>query len=582
VAAGDQLCSTEDCGKPGAFRTMSKPTWCTDCLNDIVAELGLEPVVPFSGPKKYWRTRCLRCNAECDYRFEYLLELRGRNGPVCRRCFWRAQATLIGYSEKPVNREQLAELLQVNGFEPVEDLTSIASYEHALITRCKRCGRQEARRPGDLGWGCNCQRNPKSGSTPKPSNGKQKDLLCDSENDALQWWDYEANDDASFKTVTLRAQRVCHWVCPEHGHKFTAAVLEITRLPDCPQCRQRRREEYERYRETPVSAVAELLAAWDDEDEASAVMVASGALRRFACSEGHHPRVSPYTYLSAGCPACRSNATRQRGEATLRQTLPEIADQWHPALNGSKWNPDTVGHDSKRTVWWRAECCGHEWKAPIKDRDKYRRLRCPCCETILGSLAWVDPGLAAEWSLENPLSAWHIRPTASTPFTPKWVCSVNTEHCWEASLPSRSAGAECPECRKTGKSKVELDHFTECKKVFTGVRSGASLRDPVFATRKSWTVDILAKHGDRKVAIEYDGFYWHSPAAKVEVDHRKSLDLLAAGYTVVRLREDDLPGLGIENEQYLEIQVFSRASRPSHIILQILTLLGGGDEDRKQ
>ena len=37
-----------------------------------------------------------------------------------------------------------------------------------------------------------------------------------------------------------------------------------------------------------------------------------------------------------------------------------------------------------------------------------------------------------------------------TPFTPKWVCSVNPEHCREAPLSSRFAGAECPECREAG------------------------------------------------------------------------------------------------------------------------------------
>nr|WP_284984407.1 zinc-ribbon domain-containing protein [Arthrobacter sp. efr-133-TYG-118] len=433
-------------------------------------------------------------------------------------------------------------------------------------------------RPGDIGWGCSCRRNGKSASTPSPSKGKHKDLLCESENEALRWWDHDANDEIDFNTLTVRARRVCHWVCPECGHKFPAAVYEMTSFPDCPQCRQRRHEEYERYEKTPVSDLPELLAAWDDEDEATTVMVASGDLRRFACPEGHHPRVTPLTYLRSGCPSCRRNATRQKGGQTLRQMLPEIASQWHPTKNGPRWTPDNVGPDSKRKVWWRADCCEYEWEDPVRDRDKYLRLRCPRCETILGSLAWVDPGLAAEWSPENPLSAWHFRPTASTSFTPKWVCSVNPEHLWEAPLSSRYAGAECPECRETGKSKVELEHLAECKKVFTRVRSGASLRDPAFATRKTWTVDILAKYGDRKIAIEYDGFYWHSPLGKAEVDRRKSVDLLAAGYTVVRLREDELASLGIDDENYLEIRVYSRAPRPAHTVIQVLAWLEGAED----
>ena len=54
----------------------------------------------------------------------------------------------------------------------------------------------------------------------------------------------------------------------------------------------------------------------------------------------------------------------------LADTLPEIASQWHPSLNG-KLTPQTVVWDSKRTVWWRTDCCSHEWQESVRDRDKY-------------------------------------------------------------------------------------------------------------------------------------------------------------------------------------------------------------------
>ena len=86
------------------------------------------------------------------------------------------------------------------------------------------------------------------------------------------------------------------------------------------------------------------------------------------------------------------------------ETLPEIASQWHPSRNGKLTAADVVW-DSKRAVWWLADCCGHEWEESPRSRDKYDRLRCPECRTILGSLAWHDPGLAAEWSPKNPVTA---------------------------------------------------------------------------------------------------------------------------------------------------------------------------------
>lgn len=72
-----------------------------------------------------------------------------------------------------------------------------------------------------------------------------------------------------------------------------------------------------------------------------------------------------------------------------------------------------------------------------------------------------------------------------------------------------------------------------------------------------------------KVAIEYDGSYWHAPEAKQLVDKAKTRDLLAAGYLMVRLREDGLPTLGIVDPEYLELQVYSVAPRPETTMVAI-------------
>jgi hypothetical protein len=210
-----------------------------------------------------------------------------------------------------------------------------------------------------------------------------------------------------------------------------------------------------------------------------------------------------------------------------------------------------------------------------RDRDKYERLRCPECKTILGSLAWQDAGLAAEWSLANPVSAWHVRPYASTPFMPEWICATNAAHVWQASLGGRSDGSECPECRVVGKSKVELAYHAAAEEVFTGVRSGAVLRADAFSTRRSWTADICVDADDGILVIEYDGAYWHAAPAKVLVDERKSIDLLAAAYLVVRLREDDLPPLPIKHPHYREIRVHSAAPRPQAVMAEIQLWLSG-------
>jgi hypothetical protein len=80
---------------------------------------------------------------------------------------------------------------------------------------------------------------------------------------------------------------------------------------------------------------------------------------------------------------------------------------------------------------------------------------------------------------------------------------------------------------------------------------------------------------DRLLVMEYDGAYWHSAPAKVVTDVRKTTDLLEAGHLVVRLREDDLPPLGIDHPHYNEVRVYSTAPNPGKAMDEIAEWLDG-------
>lgn len=53
---------------------------------------------------------------------------------------------------------------------------------------------------------------------------------------------------------------------------------------------------------------------------------------------------------------------------------------------------------------------------------------------------------------------------------------------------------------------------------------------------------------DSKIAFEYDGSYWHAKDGSIENDQAKTRKLLAMGYQVVRIREEKLPFLDIDDE----------------------------------
>ncbi len=304
---------------------------------------------------------------------------------------------------------------------------------------------------------------------------------------------------------------------------------------------------------------------------------------QFRCPQGHHCRQIPLTYLRYGCPSCRGQDTRaKRLEAIevdpeLFGMNPEIAAQWHPTKNGNT-QLLSVSPGSRKLRWWRNPDCGHEWQETPTRREQGQRLRCPECRTILDSLAYHFPELAAEWSPANPLTAWQVRPTGQTSFTPAWICSANLDHVWQATLSSRASGSGCPECREHGKSRTELDHWAAAERAFGRALSGQSVRHEAFTRRTNWLVDITAETaGKHKVAIEYDGSYWH--ADKIGLDIEKSRDLLAAGYLVARLREHPLPPLPIDDPNYVEFVVYSAMPAPDETIERVRQWASQRDEE---
>lgn len=572
------MCSTEGCGKPTVFRTRTKAAWCKDCIDCILRLGGLEAVEPVRSPTVAVLMRCRKCGTPAHYRLDYVVGNNEAGIPTCRACFWRTWAAgQRALLDRPApSIEQVRSYVEAKGYEYLGPLTSPSLADDPHHVRCRACGKISAERVGDFGSGCGCSRNGKSASKSRVNTTKSRarpELFKDSGCAVIAWWDHAQNSEADFETASLQARRVVAWKCPTCSYRFTEAIAEMVRWTQCPRCERERREDwgvlYEALKSTMVTDHPGLAAAWDDpKDPATVPIVGGWGNYRFACGNGHHPRLSPYTFLRSGCPHCRGAKTRKSGRnPRLAQECPEIASQWHPTRNGKR-TPEDVPHNSKITAWWRDPDCGHEWEAVVTDRNKYQRYRCPQCHTILDSLAYQYPLLAQEWSADNPLSAWQVRPHGQTAFEPEWVCTNNSAHVWHASLTSRTNGSDCPECRQAGKSAVELDYFAAAKTVFGSARSGVKLRSKQFSRRPAWTADIIVGlQAGEELVIEYDGAYWHR--AKGDVDRAKSLDLLAGGYRLVRLREHPLPPLDIKDSKYAELVVYSTAPDPERVMERI-------------
>jgi hypothetical protein len=234
---------------------------------------------------------------------------------TCRACYWKEWAKISrlaggeGESRRLYSREEIVAHLDCNGYDLVATTVEVNDGDDPIIARCRSCNRIFAKRMGDIGFGCFCSRNVRSASptsTTAPKTPAQnirsenpagastaRVMLADSEDPARDWWDHERNTEQTFLTVSLRATRTCHWVCPVCRLSISAKVVDMTAgRHSCPDCSAARnaawQEEYERWKTTPVADVPELAVAWADEADPQTAMVAgSWEMRRFRCPAGH-------------------------------------------------------------------------------------------------------------------------------------------------------------------------------------------------------------------------------------------------------------------------------------------------------
>lgn len=569
-----QDCSVAGCSEAAVFSTRSAPSWCRAHLEELFGRTGLRPLEDPQRLKCRILAKCLTCDVHASVAFETIIEKARLGERQCAACRmgvsypYTRPSGLVFSSVASAGQlgTAIAERAASFGFDVLQVGTRERDNLSAAQLKCRTCDivqieQFDSRKAAT--WRCRCAANPKSASRASA----RPNLLANSGHAATEWWDHEANAELDYRSATMGSPKIAAWRCTSRGHTFTAPIREMCRWsPRCEKCWEERQAEgaakTQVWATTPVADNAELLAGWRDDADPIAVMIGDSGSWKFECSAGHNPRVSMVDYLLHGCQSCRANETRARADKTLAKELPEIASTWHPSLN-AHWTPTDVPATSKRLMWWRDPRCGHEWQERVRNRDKYERLRCPACREILDSLGYAFPNLAAEWSPTNRTSAWMVRPTGRLPFVPSWVCATDRTHQWQAPIGTRVKGGQCPECKTAGKSAVELAHFAGAKELFANVASGPLLRSRDFVRRASWTADILIRDaaGGRDAVIEYDGAYWHGD--KRDIDTDKSLDLLAAGYLVVRLREQPLEPLALQHNDYLDVPVSPSVANPA-------------------
>lgn len=197
--------------------------------------------------------------------------------------------------------------------------------------------------------------------------------------DLAAQWHPTKNGACTPQEVSPGSRRRVWWACGK-GHVWQAAIYSrALGGSGCPVCAGRKVIAGEN---DLASQFPEIAKQWHPEKNGALTpqQVTPYANRKvwWTCDLGHvyQAMVSARTMNGSGCPYCAGRKVLP-GFNDLATLQPEIAKQWHPALNGTL-TPDQVTVGSHRKVWW--QCAeGHVGQAVIYARTGPRKSGCPVC-----------------------------------------------------------------------------------------------------------------------------------------------------------------------------------------------------------
>lgn len=240
-------------------------------------------------------------------------------------------------------------------------------------------------------------------------------------------------------------------------------------------------------------------------------------------------------FKGAGCPACAGLAATDWNNVGVTDS--HLLPQWH---GDNVLLPQDVTRGSHKKIVWQCLVadCQHVWPAEVHNRT--RGKGCPACAGLVvterNNFAVKHPRYLPQWADTNKLGPHEITPGSD--YRADWICTntitidglpVQCARRWTTRAANRINGTDCPDCMLWGTSRDEMFLAYELA-AFLTIEHGASI---LGASHTLWKTDIVVP--DLRIVVEYDGSYWHRE--QVERDTRKTVDLTAAGWQVIRVRE---------------------------------------------
>lgn len=218
-----------------------------------------------------------------------------------------------------------------------------------------------------------------------------------------------------------------------------------------------------------------------------------------------------------GCPKCGNSA-------------PKVEEDYYKLA--SKKNFIYLGPFPKNThmhTSWECKICKKVYNN-ISYHDIKRNSKCPKCSnrTLLLEQDYID------LSHKNNIIFIGPTPLGNKELT-KWKCRV-CDCLWSANYNNIQQGTQCPRCsnRINGTTSSKIQEKLYYILYDTLPVEGCKNYNIKVGTRY---VDIMYNYDEVNVAIEYDGWYWHS-----RKDIKRDTFLVSLGYKVLHvLSKSELP-----------------------------------------
>lgn len=265
----------------------------------------------------------------------------------------------------------------------------------------------------------------------------------------------------------------------------------------------------------------------------NALSAGSAIEAEWICDKGHDYPMPIYKRTQGrGCPYC-SNTKILAGYNDLATTHPELAEQFDLELNDGI-TPSEIFYGTKKQFYWKTNC-SHTWKVNPSRRAQAKN-DCPTCfknipngkslalrKDILEEFAYDLNSLRPEEiSLNSSLSVW-------------WRCKEKG-HTWEAVVYSRTgnSNAKCKRCSNSSP-------VSEAESLITEYVKSIEPGEVVSSNRSVIGKELDIYIPDKKIAIEYNGLYWHTEKqGKDKTYHyNKWLACKEKGIQLIQIWEDD-------------------------------------------